>query len=129
MEGGKLKMQAANKFTYDLETITRNVPPSSGVYSVFSRSECVYVGESDDVCAGLLQMFFEDNLCLNAKHLIHFTFELVAPELRAALQSHRIQQLGPVCNLGLGSVDRGQPRIAQKMGEGSRLAVLGASAC
>jgi hypothetical protein len=107
-------MQAANRFPYDLESITRNVPPRSGVYLVFSRAECVYIGESDDVCAGLLEISFGGNPCLNAKDLTHFTFELIAPELRVALQNHRIQEFRPACNAGFGSVKRGQPQFAQE---------------
>jgi excinuclease UvrABC nuclease subunit len=53
--------QTGSKLTYDLDSITRNVPPSPGVFSLFSRSERVYVGEAEDVCAGLLELYFEDN--------------------------------------------------------------------
>ena len=91
--------QASDKLVYDLNTITKNAPPSSGVYSIFSRAECVYVGTSDDVCAGLLEIYFQSNPGLDEKELTHFTFDLVAPEMRAARQRDRNRELAPVCNL------------------------------
>jgi hypothetical protein len=44
-------------FTYDRITITRHVPAKSGVYAVFGFEVCVYVGESDDICANLLEHY------------------------------------------------------------------------
>ena len=87
------------KFTYDLHTIIRNAPPMSGVYAIFSHSECLYVGASDDVCASLLEIYYEDHPCLNDKYLAHFTFDLVPPEVRGPRQTDRIRELRTMCNL------------------------------
>jgi excinuclease UvrABC nuclease subunit len=76
--------QDSNKFPYDLKTIIRNAPPRPGVYSVFSQAECVYVGNSDDVCAGLLEVYFEDNPRLNDKDITHFSFEVIVPDSLAS---------------------------------------------
>jgi hypothetical protein len=78
-----MNTQTCEKLTYDLNSITRKVPPRPGIYSIFSRNECVYIAESDDVCAGLLELYFEDNPSLNEKELTHFTFELVSTSSRS----------------------------------------------
>jgi hypothetical protein len=99
-----MNAQTCEKITYDLNSITRKVPPSPGVYSVYSRNECVYVAESDDVCASLLELYFEDNPSLNEKELTHFTFDLVASELRGARQNDRNRNFG-WAGKGAGSAD------------------------
>jgi len=53
--------KASVRFNYELYSITRNAPPLSGVDVIYSRAECIYVGESDDVCASLLEHYFEAN--------------------------------------------------------------------
>jgi hypothetical protein len=84
--------QTANKFTYDLRTITRNVPPSPGVYSVFSGGECVYAGTADDICAGLLELYFESNPRLDEKEFTHFSFDLIAPDSRGKRSKDGIRE-------------------------------------
>jgi hypothetical protein len=95
--------QATEKFSYTLDTITRKAPVVSGVYTLFSRGECLYVGESDDICASLLQQYYEYNPCLNDKEITHFTFDLVPPNVRGAMLMDRIRQLGPTCTPRAGS--------------------------
>ena len=94
-------------FRYDLQSITRNAPPASGVYALFSSSECLYVGDSGDICASLLETFFEDTPSLNGQHPTHFIIELIPPESRVARRADRIRELGPVCNLRVGSPEGG----------------------
>lgn len=94
--------QAPGRLPYDLHTITQNAPPLSGVYAIFSPSECLYVGASDDICASLLEIYYEDQPWLNDEYLAHFSFDLVSPDGRGARQTDRIRELQPVCNLRMG---------------------------
>jgi hypothetical protein len=119
--------QAPGMLPYDLDTITRNAPPVSGVYAIFSPSECVYVGESEDICASLLEFFFEENPCLSDKFVSHFTFEIVSPDSRLARQAECIRGSGPVCNLRTKSAACGPCRLAKEKGPRARMPVLGAS--
>ena len=105
--------QVPGAFKYDLQSITKNAPPVSGVYTLFSPSECLYVGESDDICASLLETFFGENPSLNGHYPTQFTFELVSPNSRVARQADRIRELGPVCNLGVRSPQLGHIRGPQ----------------
>ena len=88
--------QTANKFTYDIRTITQNVPPSPGAYSVFSGGECVYAGTAEDVCAGLLELYFESNPRLDSKEFTHFSFDLGAPDSRRARPKVSFRELAAV---------------------------------
>lgn len=93
---------AARRFAYDLHSITHYAPPLSGVYAIFSPSECLYVGASDDICASLLEIYYEDQPHLNDRHLSHFSFDLVPPDDRGGRQTDCIRELQPVCNLRMG---------------------------
>src|SRR5574341_2290463 len=118
---------APGKFAYDLHTITRNAPPTSGVYAIFSPSECIYVGASDDVCASLLEIYYEDQPCLNDRHLTQFSIDLVPAEAREARKTERIRQLRPVCNLHMGSPECNHCRLAVENRKGGREAALAAA--
>jgi hypothetical protein len=89
---------STGKLVYTLDTITRNAPVISGVYALHSREACLYVGESDDICASLLEHYYVYTPCLNDKEITHFTFDLASSEVRRALLIDRIRQLSPTCN-------------------------------
>ena len=105
--------QMRDRFPYTLDTITRNAPPASGTYAIFSRAECVYVGSSDDLCADLLAMYYEDRPCLNEREFTHFIFDLAPQELREGQRNYCIRELRPVCNLRTASPSCGQCRLGQ----------------
>jgi hypothetical protein len=117
--------QTPGKFAYTLETITQNAPVMSGVYMLFSRMVCVYVGASDDICASLLEHYFEDNPCLNDKEITHFTVEVVSPAARSGRQADCIRDLRPVCHLLVGTPGCGHCRFAQASEPGALMAVSG----
>ena len=90
-------------FTYELQSTIRNAPPHSGIFAIFSWETCVFVGEAANICASLLALYDAVNSCWTRAFLTHFTIELVASESRVERQEERIRELGPVCNLGVGS--------------------------
>jgi hypothetical protein len=106
-------------FTYDLHTIIQKAPPMSGVYAIFSRGECLYVGASVDICASLLEIYYENQPCLNDNHLTHFSFDLDPPEVRGARLTDRIRELRPVCNLRAGSPECRRCRLSQGKRQGA----------
>lgn len=106
--------KASASFSYELYSITRNVPPLSGVYAIFSRTDCMFVGESDDICASLLEHYFEADRGLDERELTHFTFELASSETRVERQNDYIRQLAPLCDLGGKSSRCANCRVHQK---------------
>ncbi|HYL82378.1 MAG TPA: hypothetical protein VEU07_16290 [Candidatus Acidoferrum sp.] len=95
--------QTTGRFAYVLDTITRKAPVMSGVYTLFSHEACLHVGESDDICASLLEHYYEYDPWLSDKEITHFSFDLAPPQMRGALLIDRIQQLGPTCAQRAGS--------------------------
>ena len=114
-----MSLQTRTEFKYDLDSITQNAPPVSGVFMIYSWDACVFVGESDDICASLLEIYYEANPCLAKKHLTHFSFELAPPEARGTLQCECIGELGPACNLGQGLPECRDCHLRQWQGQGS----------
>ena len=103
-------------FTYELQSTIRNAPPHSGIFAIFSWETCVFVGGAADICASLLALYDAVNSCWTRAFLTHFTIELVAAESRVERQEERIRELRPVCNLGVGSADCGDCRLASGSG-------------
>lgn len=101
------------EFKYELDTVTRNAPTISGIFMIYSRNRCVYVGESDDICGSLLEIYFDANPCLAEQELTHFTFEPASPESRVHRQAECIREFGPACNLRAGFPDCGDCRLAR----------------
>ena len=90
-------------FTWDRSTILTYAPNSSGVYAIFNGQSWIYVGESGDVQARLLQHWNIDIRCINQNVSTGFQFELVAGQAaRVARQNQWIAALRPLCNQRLG---------------------------
>lgn len=107
------RWQSPLGFPYDPKTIAWNAPTASGVFCIFAFGLCVYVGESDDIQADLLDIYHGDRSCLKEMHLTHFTFEAVPPEARAARRRALIRASRPCCNLRTGGPDCRLCRLGQ----------------
>jgi hypothetical protein len=118
-----MEVQCQKGFGYELPSIIQNAPTQSGIFAIFSWEQCLFVGESEDICASLLEIFYEANPCLTRKHLTHFIFELAPPESRVVRLKERIRELEPACNLGMGSPDCKYCRLAQGIGQGGLIRV------
>lgn len=90
------------KYPFNQLSIQANAPNASGVYGLSTDSRCVYVGESRDIQARLMQHFGGDNACINRWSPAWFTFERVSPEYRLQRQDQLILELAPACNQRLG---------------------------
>jgi excinuclease UvrABC nuclease subunit len=90
-------------FPWNRASILANAPQASGVYAIFNSKNWIYVGESGDIQARLLEHLNGDNLCIIQNLPTGFQFELVAGQAqRVARQNQLIVELKPVCNQKLG---------------------------
>ena len=89
-------------FPWTRESIVSNAPSASGVYAIFNPQAWIYVGESGDIRARLLQHFDGDNPCITRMHPGGFQFELCPAAQRVARQNQLILALTPACNQKLG---------------------------
>jgi hypothetical protein len=87
-----------NWYPYDDATVREHVPPTSGVYSLFSRQECVYVGASKELQAELLGLLKSNpSACVNQHPPDEFLFEVVLGDERNTRRDELIAELNPVC--------------------------------
>ena len=89
-------------YAWTRASILANVPRASGVYVIYNAQTWIYVGESGDIQARLLQHFDGDNACITRHVPTGFQFELAVTTQRVARQDHWIAQLGPACNQRFG---------------------------
>lgn len=84
--------------TFRAAAIRREAPASSGVYGLSNAREWIYVGETDDIQARLLEHLEETNTSRAAGLATGFSFELCPPHDRVARQRRLIVELEPACN-------------------------------
>jgi hypothetical protein len=87
---------AARSFT--VVSIQNNAPESSGVYGLSNAREWLFIGESDNIRADVLECQREIGTTLKAQTPTGFTFELCSPTERSARQKTLIRELKPRCN-------------------------------
>ena len=90
--------QGSRKFEYNLLAIVQYAPVRSGIYVIYASDTRVYIGESSNVEASLLQHHNGDDLPIRRYRLTHFAFELMPAKARAARQRELIAEFKPVCN-------------------------------
>jgi hypothetical protein len=83
---------------FDRESIELNAPESSGVYGLFSAL-WVYIGETDNIRARLLEHFDVDDHdpCIAHHQPTGFAFELIPPADRRRRQAQLVKELLPIC--------------------------------
>ena len=87
-----------NWYPFDARTILDQVPPTSGVYSLFSHQDCVYVGTSKNLqeeLTGRLQG--EPSSCVAQHPPDEFLFEVVLGDERNTRRDELIAEWNPVC--------------------------------
>jgi hypothetical protein len=86
-----------NWYPFDAKTIHEHVPPTSGVYSLFSHQECVYVGASRQLQEELTRSLKSDHPCITQYPPDEFQFEVVLGDDRLTRRDELISELNPTC--------------------------------
>ena len=73
-------------------------PSASGVYTLFSSTRWVYVGESDDIRQSLYRHLNEPTPCMKKFGPLSFSFELEGRARRTALWQSLVTRLKTECN-------------------------------
>jgi len=84
--------------TFKAAAIRREAPASSGVYGLSNAREWIYVGETDNIQARLLEHLEETNTFRTEGLPTGFSFELCPAHDRVARQRRLILELNPACN-------------------------------
>jgi len=96
--GTTMPWRNVRSFLYNASSVRQNAPAASGVYGIFTPHEWIYIGESQDIQARLLQHLNGDNACISTSGATSFSFELVPAQQRAVRQSALVLEYQPACN-------------------------------
>jgi hypothetical protein len=91
----ELADQDGDAYMFTFEAVRRKAPNASGVYTIFTARQWVYVGESDDIQRSLFQHLNEPNAPFDQFGQLSFSFELWPPDERKARQRALIGTLEP----------------------------------
>ena len=88
-----------NPVSYPLErgSVILNAPKESGVYVLRHGKTWIYIGESKNILAQLVQHLRGDDLCIERFSNLTFSYELAAPTVRAWRMNELIREFRPVC--------------------------------
>jgi hypothetical protein len=86
-----------SRFRFERESILENAPESSGVYGLYNAF-WIYIGESDNLRASILDHLNSDHTCIARFRPSGFAFELASPTERGTRCAQLIKELGPFCN-------------------------------
>jgi hypothetical protein len=81
-----------------MASVLLNAPKESGVYGLRSGTTWVYIGESSNIIAQLIQHLSGDNVCIEMFTDLTFCFELVPPMARSWRLDDLVRELRPACN-------------------------------
>ena len=77
-------------YVFTHRAVLDKAPKASGVYSIFTPRQWVYVGESDDLQQSLFKHLNEPGSCLRRFNPLSFSYRLRAPaDRRATLDAMR----------------------------------------
>ena len=79
-------------------SVRANAPAASGIYGVSNAREWIYIGETDNIQASLLNDLGQRDSALLKRRPTGFVFELCDPAARLARQDRLILEYEPVCN-------------------------------
>ena len=83
---------------YKVAAVQRDAPAASGVYGLSNSREWIYIGETGNIQASLLEHLAEGERFGAGRLATGFSFELCPPEFRVARQNRLISQLKPIGN-------------------------------
>jgi len=88
-------------YMFTFEAVRQKAPNASGVYTIYTARQWVYVGESDDIQQSLFRHLNEPNASINRFGPLSFSFELATADERQARRRVLIAQLEPACTSAL----------------------------
>jgi hypothetical protein len=99
-------MPWSNSTTYPFNetSVILNAPAESGVYALYNKTTWVYVGESSNILAQLVQHLNGDVACITMFPDLGFSYELHRPGMRAWRLQELISEFRPVCNPSLSRI-------------------------
>ena len=85
-------------------SVVLNAPAKSGVYTISGLHRlngaptCLYIGETENILAQLIQHLHAADSCLPTFRALTFSYELVARVAMSLRSAELVRQLRPICN-------------------------------
>jgi hypothetical protein len=79
-------------------SVRANAPTTSGIYGLSNAREWIYIGETDNIQASLLDALLQSDSAVLKRYPTGFVFELCDPAERLARHNRLILEYEPVCN-------------------------------
>ena len=79
-------------------SVQQHAPPASGVYGLSNARGWIYIGETDNIKARLLEHLQGEDPSIHGTNPTGFSYELCHSYNRVARQNQLIHELHPVCN-------------------------------
>ena len=86
-------------YPFNRASVIANAPMQSGVYALHSETRWIYVGESGDILARLIQHLDGDSACIGLFRNLTFSYELLPEMVRAGRLDELITKFRPICNV------------------------------
>lgn len=84
--------------SFTASSMREHAPTLSGVYGISNASEWIYIGESENIQAALLQHLQGLDAALLKRQPTRFVFEVCDQELRPNRQDRLVLEYEPICN-------------------------------
>jgi hypothetical protein len=85
-------------YAFAYQAVREKAPNASGVYTIYTSQQWLYVGESDDIRQSLFGHLNEPAACMAASRPLSFSFESVPAGERIVRQRALVAELSPACS-------------------------------
>ena len=96
--GFHLPFEQCSRQSFTLASIRAYAPSVSGIYGLSNAREWIYIGETDNIQASLLNELQQVDSALLSRGPTEFVFELCAPDARPSRQDRLVLECEPVFN-------------------------------
>jgi hypothetical protein len=90
--------QTGGTYALTYRGVQEKAPNASGLYTIYTSQQWVYVGESDDIRHSLFRHLNEPDACMDRCGPLSFSFELTSSAERVSRRKALMAELRPVCN-------------------------------
>jgi len=92
-----VESQTDDSYAFGYRAVQDKAPKASGVYTIYTSRQWLYVGESEDVQESLFRHLNEPIACLAQRGPLSFSFQVVPQAERAGRHQALVSALGPAC--------------------------------
>jgi predicted GIY-YIG superfamily endonuclease len=90
--------EGTDTYVFGYRAVQDMAPKASGVYTIYTSQQWLYVGESDDIRQSLFEHLNAPGACMKRRGPLSYSFELVPAAERAIRRQALVTALVPACN-------------------------------